>query len=360
MNADLSGYNKPKPKKGGKNKRCNDGDGDSRPANPGSVFFNTVFEEVIPQMAKFIAHKNSENSGVIQNENKPGAHNILYMHGGGDENGMKEINAGLMTMSNAFKKDNRILPPEKLPGPNMEEAKDAYYNFLQEKYPTVWGSFNREHWDTQEKRARDDMMVAYTIWNAKHEDKHGGVDGGVDGGAAGGAAKARKKRAKKSSSQAGGKNAESVSSPKEQGTESDEDPVQVMGIVGLPDAAGGSADPIQAEVVASFEPGDKLPPGIPMTNAVGNDQVPVSVNLEQEKGKHVKVNKVNGDDVNLKQEKGKHVKVNKVNGDDVIVKTDPDAAGAASSQDKNAIRAAKREAAKLLPSSGLVDLTGDD
>lgn len=357
MSADLSGFNKPK--KGGKNKRCNDGDGDSRPANPGSVFFNVLFEPVIKQMATFIAIENSKNSGVTQNENNPGAHNILYMHGGGDENGMKQINPALTTMSKAFKIDNRILLAANLPGPNMKEAKDAYYKFLKEKYPTVWGSFNREHWDTQEERARVHMMAAYTIWNAKHEDKHGGaaggaaggVDCGVDGGAAEGGKKRRKKRAKKSDSEAGGKNAESVSSPKEQGTESDEDPVtsalqvakkvrfQVMGIVGLPEAAGGSADPIQAEVVASFEPGDKLPPGIPMANAMGNDQVPEFLKLKQEKGKHVKVNKV-------------------------IVKTEPDAPGGAavaeSSQDKNAIRAANREAAKLLPSSGVVDLTGDD
>jgi hypothetical protein len=357
MSADLTGYNKPK--KGGKNKRCNDGDGDSRAENPGSRFFNTLFKEVIPMMAKLIARENSQSSGVTQNPHDPGAHNILYMHGGGDENGMKELNPELMIMSKAFQKDNRIFGPEKLPGTNMTQAKDAYYMFLEKKYPTVWESFNREYWITQEKRARDDMMVAYTIWNAKHEDKHGGVDGGAAGGVDGGAAEGGKKRRK-----AGSKNRQSKTlqgdepeSPKEQGMEADEDPFTsalpvekevrfpFMGIVGLHDAAGGSADPIQAEVVASYAPGAQLPPGISMVTAVENDQVPVFVNLKQEK----------------------------VNGDDVIVKTDPDAPGGAavtassqdkhvtaSSQDKYAIRAANREAGKLLPSSGVVDLTEDD
>jgi hypothetical protein len=277
-----------------------------------------------------------------------------------------------MTMSMAFNKDNRIVVAEELPGPNMQKAIEDYYNFLEATYPTVLHGLTDEYWREQKKLAKEEMLRAYTIWTTHNENKPGrgaggaaggaagGVDGGVDGGAAGGAAKARKKRAKKSASKAGGKNAESVSSPKEQGTESDEDPVtsalqvakevrfQVMDIVGLPDAAGGSADPIQAEVVASFEHGEKLSPGIPMATAVGNDQVPEFLKLKQEKGK---------------QEKGKHV----------IIKTDPDAPGgdavtassqdkhvAASSQDKYAIRAANREAGKLLPSSGVVDLTGDD
>jgi hypothetical protein len=339
MSGDLTGMNVPQ----GKNKKRNhggEGRAGSEPKNPGSKFFDVLFENVIIKLAANLANQMTVTTGHQHNPNKPMAHCALYNYGGGDEQGMRKIDIQLMTMSMAFNKDNRTVVAEELPGPNMQKAIEDYYSFLEATYPTVLHGLTDEYWREQKKLAKEEMLRAYTIWTTHNENKPGrgaggaaggaagGVDGGVDGGAAGGAAKARKKRAKKSASEAGGKNAESVSSPKEQGTESDEDPVtsalqvakevrfQVMDIVGLP---------VQAEVVASFEPGEKLSPGIPMATAVR------------------------------------------------IVKTEPDAPGgdavtassqdkhvAASCEDKNAIRAANRKAAKLLPSSEVVDLTGDD
>lgn len=170
---------------------------DTKPPNPGSVYFHTYFRPVIVQMQaemQEVVNKSGEKFKV----NLTQASSSLYNQGADSRSKRKE--QGTMVMAEAFVldwKDDEFFYNDKFEDPFNSTAKmpqivEQLLSYIEDNHPMIYNSFGADkkartlYFSDRDKKARIEMSKAYEKWLTVFGDKDDDLLGGEDDDSLGG------------------------------------------------------------------------------------------------------------------------------------------------------------------------------